>query len=99
MPFSSFVYGKISFPLLKVKRADCHLPYTPPRQDHQTQTDKTSDDGSNNHTQISVLLGTGLAIPGRLDQGRRRYVHLGRCWGYNRQNRRRGDPTVRESHD
>jgi hypothetical protein len=96
---SSFVYDRISFALPNVRGIHCHVPHVPPCQDHQTQTKETSDDGPNDDTQIPTLLRTGGAVSSRFDQGCRRYVHLGWLRGYNCKDRRRGDLTVRESHD
>jgi len=84
-------------PQSKVKRTHRHVPHVPPRQDHQTQTNKTSDDCANDHTHISALLRTGAAVSSSLDQDRRRHVNLRRLRGCHRHNRHCSDSTVRES--
>ena len=97
--FSSSACDRISLALLKVRETHRHVPHVPPCQDHQTQTNETSDDHPNDDTQISTLLRTGAAVSGLFNQGCCRYVHLGWLRGYKCKDRRCGDLAVRESHD
>lgn len=97
VPSSSM--AEISLVSHKASGMPLHIPYIPQRQDYETHTKETSDDDPNNHAQISDFRRTGPACPGFFDQGRRGYIHLGRPRGYDRENQRCSDSTVRESYD